>query len=342
MEKNKKMKVSITEIVLWIIGIAFLTIVFFRKNIFPEKTFFYNLYEDINVVFPDQSLRVLARIVKTVVVVYAFIMAYRILKVILDLPKKKNQRLMTTISLLQSIIKYACWIALLLFTLSIWGVDTTTLLASAGILTLIVGLGCQSLIADIISGLFIIFEGDFQVGDTVVIDDWRGVVQSIGIRTTKIIDLAGNVKIINNSNITDIINNSKQLSVAICNIDIDYDESIERVESVIEANLDYMRKRIPTIVEGPYYKGIEALGESGVTIKLVAKCKEDDKYQVQRDLNREIKIIFDKNRVIFPFPQVVISEREENNAQNEYKNMDSFVDEQRELSSGFEEGSGGN
>ena len=228
-----------------------------------------------------------------------------------------------------------------LFTLSIWGVDTTTLLASAGILTLIVGLGCQSLIADIISGLFIIFEGDFQVGDTVVIDDWRGVVQAIGIRTTKIVDLAGNVKIINNSNITDIINNSKQLSVAICNIDIDYDESIERVESVIEANLDYMRKRIPTIVEGPYYKGIEALGESGVTIKLVAKCKEDDKYQVQRDLNREIKIIFDKNRVIFPFPQVVISEREENNAQNEYKNMDSFVDEQRELSQGFEEGGGG-
>jgi small conductance mechanosensitive channel len=125
-------------------------------------------------------------------------------------------------------------------------------------------------------------------------------------------------------------------------IDCTYDESIERVESVIEANLDYMRKRIPTIVEGPYYKGIEALGESGVTIKLVAKCKEDDKYQVQRDLNREIKIIFDKNRVIFPFPQVVISEREENNAQNEYKNMDSFVDEQRELSQGFEEGGGGN
>ena len=229
---------------------------------------------------------------------------------------------MTTISLLQSIIKYACWICLILFTLSTWGVDTTTLLASAGILTLIVGLGCQSLIADIISGLFIIFEGDFQVGDTVVIDDWRGVVQAIGLRTTKIVDLAGNVKIINNSNITDIVNNSKQLSVAVCNIDIDYDESIERVESVIEANLDYMRKRIPTIVEGPYYKGIEALGESGVTIKLVAKCNEDDKYQVQRDLNREIKIIFDKNRVIFPFPQVVISEREEINKLLEEKNKE--------------------
>lgn len=340
--KNKKLKISVVEIVFWVIGAALLAVIFFRKNIFPDDSIFYNLYEDFGATFTDQATQVLVRIIKTIVIVFAFIVPYRILKFILDLPKKKNQRLMTTISLLQSIIKYASFICVLLFTLAAWGVDPTALLASAGILTLIVGLGCQSLIADIISGLFIIFEGDFQVGDTVVIDDWRGVVQAIGLRTTKIVDLAGNVKIVNNSNITDIVNNSKQLSVAICNIDIDYDESIERVESVIEANLDYMRKRIPTIVEGPYYKGIEALGESGVTIKLVAKCNEDDKYQVQRDLNREIKIIFDKNRVIFPFPQVVISEREENNAQNEYKNMDSFVDEQRELSQGFEEGGGGN
>ncbi|RIA75733.1 small conductance mechanosensitive channel [Anaeroplasma bactoclasticum] len=340
--KNKKLKISVVEIVFWVIGAALLAVIFFRKNIFPDDSIFYNLYEDFGATFTDQATQVLVRIIKTIVIIFAFIVPYRILKFILDLPKKKNQRLMTTISLLQSIIKYASFICVLLFTLAAWGVDPTTLLASAGIVTLIVGLGCQSLIADIISGLFIIFEGDFQVGDTVVIDDWRGVVQAIGLRTTKIVDLAGNVKIVNNSNITDIVNNSKQLSVAICNIDIDYDESIERVESVIEANLDYMRKRIPTIVEGPYYKGIEALGESGVTIKLVAKCNEDDKYQVQRDLNREIKIIFDKNRVIFPFPQVVISEREENNAQNEYKNMDSFVDEQRELSQGFEEGGGGN
>ncbi len=339
--KNKKLKISVVEIVFWVIGAALLAVIFFRKNIFPDDSIFYNLYEDFGATFTDQATQVLVRIIKTIVIIFAFIVPYRILKFILDLPKKKNQRLMTTISLLQSIIKYASFICVLLFTLAAWGVDPTTLLASAGIVTLIVGLGCQSLIADIISGLFIIFEGDFQVGDTVVIDDWRGVVQAIGLRTTKIVDLAGNVKIVNNSNITDIVNNSKQLSVAICNIDIDYDESIERVESVIEANLDYMRKRIPTIVEGPYYKGIEALGESGVTIKLVAKCNEDDKYQVQRDLNREIKIIFDKNRVIFPFPQVVISEREENNAQNEYKNMDSFVDEQRELSQGFEEGGGG-
>ena len=154
--ENKTKKISITEIVLWVIGIAFLAVVFFRQNIFPYGSFFYNLYEDIEVAFPEQSMQILAKITKTVVIVYGFMLIYRILKFLLDLPKKRSQRLMTTISLLQSIIKYACWICMILFTLSAWGVDTTTLLASAGILTLIVGLGCQSLIADIISGLFII------------------------------------------------------------------------------------------------------------------------------------------------------------------------------------------
>lgn len=335
-EKDKKKVFSIVEIVLWVIGIALLVIMFFRKNIFPVDSVFYNLYEDISV-FTDSTTQVLVKVIKTVVIIYGFMMLYRITHTLLSLPKYKNQKVMTTVSLLQSIIKYVCFICMVLFTLSTWGVDTSTLLASAGILTLIIGLGCQSLVADIVSGLFIIFEGDFQVGDTVVIGDWRGVVQAIGIRTTKIVDLSGNVKIVNNSNITDIVNNSKQLSVAVCCCDVDYDESIERIEAIIESNLDYFRKRIPAIIEGPYYKGVETLAASGVTIKLVAKCKEDDKYQVQRDMNREIKIIFDKNKVSIPFPQVVVSERQVTATDKEYKNMDAFVDEQRELSAGFED-----
>ena len=120
------------------------------------------------------------------------------------------------------------------------------------------------------------------------------------------------------------------------NYDVDYDESIERVESVIQANLDYIHKRIPAIVEGPYYKGVEKLGASGVTIKIVAKVKEEDKYQVQRDMNREIKIIFDKNNVSIPFDQIVVSDRTPI-AEFKAKNMDDFVDEQRELSKDFED-----
>ena len=334
MKKKRSLASIITEIVIWVIVAAFLLFVILRKNIFPEDSIFANLYNSLSTF--DASTKVVVRIIRTIVIVCACLLISRVVRFLIGLIKNKNQRIQTAISLLQSIIKYGLLIAALLMILSTWGVNTATLVASAGIVTLVIGLGCQSLIADIVAGLFILFEGDFQVGDTVVIGGWRGVVQAIGIRTTKIVDLSGNVKIINNSNISDIVNNSKQLSVASCECDVDYDESIERVESVIAANLDYIAKRIPAIVEGPYYKGVERLGASGVTIKLVAKCNEDDKYQVQRDMNREIKIIFDKNNVSIPFDQIVISDRAPI-AEFKAKNMDDFVDEQRELSKDFED-----
>ena len=84
----------------------------------------------------------------------------------------------------------------------------------AGVLALIIGLGSQSLVADILAGIFIVFEGEFQVGDIVIIDGWRGEVKEIGIRTTKLVDVGGNIKIVNNSEIKTIINQTQELSLA--------------------------------------------------------------------------------------------------------------------------------
>ena len=83
-------------------------------------------------------------------------------------------------------------------------------------------LGAQSLIADIIAGLFTIFEGEYQVGDIVVIDGWRGTVEEIGIRSTRVVDSGGNTKIINNSEITTVINQTQHLSVVSTTISIEY------------------------------------------------------------------------------------------------------------------------
>ncbi|MGN0789023.1 MAG: mechanosensitive ion channel family protein, partial [Christensenellales bacterium] len=189
-----------------------------------------------------------------------------------------------------------------------WGVNTATLLAGAGILTLVIGLGAQSLVSDIVAGMFIVFEGEFEVGDIVVINGWRGTVQEVGIRTTKIVDAGGNVNIVNNSQITSIINQTQEISVAKCEVGIEYGASIPKVEEVIKNNLDTIKNNIPAIIEGPYYKGVSALGESSVNLLLIAKCKEEDVYQVQRDMNREIKLIFDDNDINIPFPQVVLNQ----------------------------------
>ncbi len=211
------------------------------------------------------------------------------------------------LNLFCSFIKYIAILILLFWVLNTCGVDTTTLLAGVGILGLIVGLGAQPLIADIIAGLFIVFEGIFEVGDIIVIDGFRGTVKEIGVRTTQIEDVGGNIKVVNNSDIKTLVNMTSDLSLAVSEVSIEYGESLERVEAVLAANLGVIQKEIPDIVEGPFYKGVSELGDSGVTLKFVAKCHEGNKYQVERDLNRQIKLLFDANNINIPFNQVVVN-----------------------------------
>lgn len=230
------------------------------------------------------------------------------------LPKlfQKTNRQKTIISLMKSLIKWVIIIITILLVLNAFGVDTSTLLASAGILALVIGLGAQSLIADIIAGFFIVFEEEYQVGDIITIDGFRGTVSDIGIRVTKIVDAGGNVKIMNNSDIKSIINQTSELSVAKCIMSIDYDENVERVEKIFKEYAPKIQKNIPDIIEGPFYRGINQLNSSSVDLFFIAKCNEENVYQVQRDMNKELFKMFKENNITVPFPQVVVSNREEN------------------------------
>ena len=239
--------------------------------------------------------------------------------------------------LIVSFIKWAIGLCAVFFTMKAWGADTKTMFASAGVLTLIVGLGSQSLVADILAGIFIVFEGEFQVGDIVIIDGWRGEVKEIGVRTTKLIDAGGNIKIVNNSEIKTIINQTQELSLAKAYVSVSYNARIEKIEAVIADNLANVKDKIPAIMEGPFYKGVSELGESGVTLLFVAKCQEDDIYQVQRDLNREIKIMFDDNNIEIPFNQVVVhmgsdADADDKLSKKDVQKAESFNEEQKELS----------
>ena len=230
------------------------------------------------------------------------------------LPKlfQRTNRQKTIISLMKSLIKWVIIIITILLVLNAFGVDTSTLLASAGILALVIGLGAQSLIADIIAGFFIVFEEEYQVGDIITIDGFRGTVSDIGIRVTKIVDAGGNVKIMNNSDIKSIINQTSELSVAKCIMSIDYDENVERVEKIFKEYAPKIQKNIPDIIEGPFYRGINQLNSSSVDLFFIAKCNEENVYQVQRDMNKELFKMFKENNITVPFPQVVVSNREEN------------------------------
>lgn len=243
----------------------------------------------------------------------------------------------TICRLLHNFLKYISVLALLFYCLSLFGIDTATLLASAGILTLIVGLGAQTLVSDILAGLFIIFEGEFQVGDIVTIGDWRGTVVEIGIRTTKILDGSGNIKIISNSDVTGVVNMTREFSYSWIDVGIEYGESLERVESILEDEFPNIRKHIPNILDGPFYKGVVSLGDNSVNIRIMVLCAEGDRIQMERDLNREMKLIFDRHNISIPFPQVVINKPAEFKEATTWEKLKSerFTKEQREAAGNY-------
>ena len=272
-----------------------------------------------------------------IVLVYA---VSRVLRIIFHAKMKKNNRSKTLISLLDGFVKYACAIAIIILILKACGVDTTALVASVGVLTLVVGLGAQPLIADIIAGIFIIFEDEYHVGEIVTINDFRGTVLEIGIRSTRLIDAAGNIKIINNSAIGDVINLSREPSLAVVDCDFPYDVPIEVIENLLKNSFDEIAANIPAIIEGPYYKGVCMYKDSNVTIKLVAKCLEEDRFQVERDLNREYRRLLKENNIDISYPQVVVSysrEKEFGVSSQEIRSADAFAEQQRAASRDLEE-----
>lgn len=310
MDKKAKRK-TIIKLSLFIIFTALVIVTFvFSAKIFGETSVFNDTISEnttLNGIF--QSIPSIIRSVQIIIISWLILIT---LRAILKKAFTRTKRGQTIVKLINSFIKYLIAIIALLLVLGAWGVNTTALLASAGILGLVIGLGAQSLIADIIAGVFIVFEGEYEVGDIVVIDNWRGTVKEIGIRATKIVDAGGNVKIINNSEIVSVINQTDELSIAGCEVGIEYGEDLEKVENLIKDNLENFRENIPQIKATPEYLGVAALGASSVTLKLIAKCNEEDKFGVQRSLNREIKLLFDRNGINIPFPQIVVNQPQAN------------------------------
>lgn len=278
--------------------------------------------------------------------VFAFTEALMIMVVIITITKltqiivksfcgNLGARVETTGNLVVSVLKYGGVIGGLFYCLYLFGFNTASLLTSAGILSIVVGLGAQSLISDIIAGIFIVFEGAFRVGDIVTIGDFRGQVTEIGLRTTKIEDISKNIKIFNNSAISGVLNMTKESSIAVCTIGIEYGTSLEKVESVLKNAFPKIRRKIPEIIDGPYYKGVSELAESSVNILIVAHCEEKDRIQLHRDLNREIFLLFKENNINIPFPQVTLSNLKEEEpviTKKDKKEAALFIEEQKEVS----------
>lgn len=221
--------------------------------------------------------------------------------------KMKDNHKETVKGLLFNCARYVVAIYFLIYGLSVLGVNTGAILASLGVLGLVIGFGAQSLIEDVITGLFIIFEGQFHVGDIVSIDNFRGTVTSIGVRTTQLTDAGGNIKIVNNSDIRTMTNLSEVTSAAVVDVGISYGADLKKAEDVVNDLLARLPEMYPDVFTNtPTYGGVQALSASSVDLRIVAKVDETQLYRAQRLLNRELKLALDVGGIEIPFTQVVV------------------------------------
>ena len=247
------------------------------------------------------------RLVALVLMIAGCWAVYRILMLLIGLLKTKSRRGETLKGMACNVIRYAVVIFAIIFGLNILGADVLTVIAGLGILALIIGFGAQSLIEDIFAGIFILFEGRFYVGDIISVDGFRGTVRSIGIVSTQIADVGGNIRIMNNSDIRVLTNLSDVSSVAVSIVSIAYGADLIRAEKVINDMLDTLPGKYPEMFpERPRYMGVEDLSDSSVDLKVVADVHESNIYNARRILNRELKLALDAGGIEIPFPQVVV------------------------------------
>ena len=183
--------------------------------------------------------------------------------------------------LLCNFMKYIIGIFTILAILTVYGVDVSSVLAGLGIVGVLLGLALQDFAKDIIAGIGIVLENQYAIGDYVT-------------------------KIIANHNITEITNLSMVDSKAIVDVEISYEEDIERTKKVLISLAKKLTKTLPDLTDEVQVLGIEALKDSSVTYRLIASTKSMSHYNVQRLMREEVKKCLDEEKIKIPYPQIEV------------------------------------
>jgi small conductance mechanosensitive channel len=217
----------------------------------------------------------------------------------------------TLLRLLENVLTYVVYFIAFVNILSIMTFDIKGLIAGAGVVGLAVGFGAQSLVKDVITGFFIIFEDQFSVGDYIRIGKYEGYVEEIGLRTTKIKSWTGELHILPNGSITEVTNFSLHNSLAIVDVTVAYEENIEEVEQTIEELLKTLPDKYEELVAPPQLLGIQNMGATEVVLRIVAETTPMNHMYIARMIRKEVKLCLDEKGIEIPFPRLVMYSREE-------------------------------
>jgi len=216
------------------------------------------------------------------------------------------QRLQTVNTLGSNILKYVISLIVILIILAVYGVDVSSIFAGLGIATAILGLALQDLAKDIIAGISILSENQFQVGDLIEVDGFRGRVIFLGLKTTKIRNFRGKIKVIANHNLSTLVNYSQDNTLAIVDVEVAYKHDSKDIEKA----LDVVKKKLDGTIEDARGEikvlGITGLTENGVKWRIQCPCAPYKHFKMQRMLRRTILDEFATRKIEIPFKQVKI------------------------------------
>ncbi|MCF6096278.1 mechanosensitive ion channel family protein [Thermovorax subterraneus] len=227
-----------------------------------------------------------------------------------------ESRMRTLAGLLKSVLRYTVYFIAAVVMLDTFGVKTSSIIAAAGIGGLAIGFGAQSLVKDVISGFFIIFEDYFQIGDYVETAGVSGVVEEMGLRTTKLRDFGGQLHIIPNGEITRVTNHSRGNLRALVNVRVSYEEDLNRVIEILEEVAEEVRQKRDDIVEGPTVLGVSDFGPSEAVITIWARTLPMQQWSVERELRKAIKERFDREGIEIPYPRMIVIDEKNKGAKN--------------------------
>lgn len=223
--------------------------------------------------------------------------------------KANKKRSQTLVSLVQNIVTYVVWFIVVTTILSRLGIKVEGIIASAGVVGLAVGFGAQTVVKDIITGFFIIFENQFDVGDYVKINSSgttvaEGTVKSIGLRSTRINTISGELTILPNGSMGEITNFSITNGTAIVELPVSVDENIDQVEKKLNRLFVSLRSKYYLFVSDPVVDGIDAIESNKVTIRISAETIPGEGFSGARIIRKETQKMFRQEGIRMPQPVI--------------------------------------
>ena len=215
-----------------------------------------------------------------------------------------GNRVVTMMNMIIALTKTVAVAVVLFYCLYIIGIDGRSLLASAGVMSVVVGLGAQSLVGDLLAGIFIILEGSLRVGDHVTIDGVSGKVIDIGLRTTRYEDGNQNIRVICNNELKNFVNMSMKYTVVFFTISVACDSDFKKIKTILNTEFLSLYEEHRFLKGIPVCLGIESFGESAVNLKIKFMCEESERGNVEMFMRDEIVRIFAENDIIMPYNQL--------------------------------------